>query len=407
MFKNIDEAVFWVTHRMGNNMGFDHFRKYIEQENQIVEKLKYIHVGGTNGKGSTCNFLCDILIEAGYQVGTFTSPHLIKHQDRICINHQLIDDESFLSICNERIDTWIKYDLNMFEVDFDIMTHYFFNEKVDFVILEVGLGGRLDCTNVIKNSLASVIVTIGLDHMDRLGNTLSEIAYEKAGIIKENGLVILGEQNVETNQVLKSVAKEKEATCFDIEEIKIKAENKLSFTYREYEFSLATNAIYQCHNAACAVETLLQLKERKIVNISDENIVAGLNKSKWSGRFETVSENPHIIIDGAHNEHGVKALVKSINKMNKKIVVVFAALKDKDSHTMVKMLHEASYKMIVTEFDFYRATKADNLKYFNDILVIKDWKQAIEEAVQLSDSGVVVVCGSLYFISEVRNKIVT
>ena len=392
----------WICNQRGENRSFEKFQKYIQLHNPDVTKLRYIHVAGTNGKGSTCNFLCDCLIEAGYKVGVFSSPHLVTHQDRICINHQWIPDEDLLRLVNERQALWEKYHLSMFEIDFDMMILYFSRSHVDYVVLEVGLGGRLDATNVIENPLASVIVSIGMDHMERLGNTLEEIATEKAGIIKPNHLVISGETKGVTSQKIQQIAQQKKAVLCWIEFPQKTKDVPVQFVYREREYKLSSLADYQIHNAACAIETLYQLREKGLVSISNNQIQAGIERSQWAGRFDVVANEPMVIVDGAHNEHGTDALVGSINKLPHPCILVFAALKDKEYSAMIAKLKASVDEMIITQFDFYRAATATMLNTQSGLIVMEDWKQAIELACQKAGKqGSVVVTGSLYFISEI------
>ncbi|MPN07446.1 Folylpolyglutamate synthase [bioreactor metagenome] len=193
MFKDIDTFLAFITSKKTSMKSHpDDFKRLINDLGNPQWQLKCLHVAGTNGKGSVTNYLRSILQQAGYRVGTFTSPHLIVHNDRIRINDVYISDEELLSIANEHDQFWKDYDLSMFEIDMVISILYFLRQRVDYVVYEVGMGGRLDPTNII-HALASVIVNIGLDHMEYLGDTLDKIAYEKAGIIKENGLVFTAE----------------------------------------------------------------------------------------------------------------------------------------------------------------------------------------------------------------------
>lgn len=402
MFTTCDEAVEWISHRRNQNKGLDHFKQYLKEYNADVDQLRTIHVAGTNGKGSTCNFLADCLMEAGYRVGTFTSPHLIKHQDRICINHGWIDDESFLQLCLRYHSLWQAHDLNMFEIDFDIMCRYFVAQKVDYAIVEVGLGGRLDATNSIQSPCASVIVSIGLDHMDRLGDTKEKIAKEKAGIIKPHCLIINGEKEKGPKEVIQEVAADKNAIYVELEEPERLSISPLSFRYKEVEYQLNTMATYQIHNASCAIETLQQMQQRGLVQIDCAAIQRGISKSLWRGRFETVSQNPRVIVDGAHNEHGVGALIDSLKYCPRPIVLVFAALKDKDFKAMIQRLNQNVDEMIITEFDFYRAATTETLNEEAKLIAMKDWREAIQFAEsKVKNEGTVIITGSLYFISDV------
>ena len=180
MFVNIEEALAWIMNKRNNNYSFEHFKKVAEDFGNIQDKLKMVHVAGTDGKGSTVNYLADLLISQGFKVGTFTSPHYVTHLDRIRINGSNIPDQDFLKLLNKNYDFFIENDLSMFEMDYLLMAEYFYEEKVDYAVVEVGLGGRLDSTNIVKSPLLEIITTIGYDHMDRLGNTLTEICRENA-----------------------------------------------------------------------------------------------------------------------------------------------------------------------------------------------------------------------------------
>lgn len=403
-FNTIEEAVSWVTARHNQNIGLDHFKEFIQNYSNELHQLKIIHVAGTNGKGSTCNFLCDCLIEAGYKTGMFTSPHLIAHQDRITINHQWISDEFFLEQCNQRADLWQKWQLNMFQIDFDIMIHYFFEEKVDYAIIETGLGGRSDSTNVIECPLASVIVSIGLDHMERLGDTKAKIASEKAGIIKPGCLVINGEKEEESRLVIEKEANLLNAELITVKNAEILSSNPLMMKLDNLTVTLSSLASYQVHNASCAITTLWALRQKKLLEITDLEISSGLLKSNWKGRFEVMQNHPLVIVDGAHNEHGVDALVQSMKNLPSPRIVVFAALKDKEFTGMIQKIRGQCESMIVTTFDFYRAAKLSHFEEGKDFEKEENWQKAIEKAIDLAEeNGTVIITGSLYFISNVIN----
>lgn len=402
MFSCCDEAVQWIISRRKKDHSQDHFKAYIEQNNPAVNQLKVIHVAGTNGKGSTCSFISECLMCAGYRVGVFTSPHLVAHQDRITINHQWISDEAFLRIANQRVALWEKWNLAMFEIDVDIMMLYFLEEKVDYVVLETGLGGLEDATNCIENPLISVIVSIGLDHTERLGDTIDKIAYHKAGIIKENGLAVAAYQNDESHAVIEEVAKSKQASLHWVRVPEALRSHPITFTYRNELFTLSSLAQYQIHNACVAIETLYLLKEKKGLKIDLESIQKGILKSHWAGRFDILQKKPSIIVDGAHNEHGVSALIQSMKCLERPLVLVFAALKDKKYEHMIKALHQEADEMMITSFDFYRAANVEMLNTEEGLEVQQDWKKAIELACdKTKEKGTVLITGSLYFISEV------
>ena len=194
-FNDINSAIDYVINRRNMNLGLENFKKIMSSLGNPQDDFKVIHVAGTNGKGSTISIIRDVLMFNGFKIGTFTSPHLITHQDRIRINNINISDEKFIYYLNKYYDLIEENNLSMFEIDTLIMSVYFKESNIDYGIIETGIGGRLDCTNIFNNPLVSVITTIGFDHIDRLGDTLDKIAYEKAGIIKENSNVVVGYLN--------------------------------------------------------------------------------------------------------------------------------------------------------------------------------------------------------------------
>lgn len=399
MFTDINAALeVLMARRRSLHPQLHKFKKLIEDLGNPQDELKSIHIAGTNGKGSTTNFIRSICQQQGYKVGTFTSPFLVHHHDRFRISDVDINDEKLLELINRSYPYWDEYDITMFEIDMLIAIWYFLDEKVDVAIFEVGMGGRKDATNVLSAPLASVITNISLDHMDQLGDTKEKIAVEKAGIIKETGLVITGETTPSVLDVFKEKANRK---IIELQPIQNPINRVL--LYRETEIHLKSYAKYQLRNAALAYEVCYQLDKHKILPFDEENIVGGLEDTLWKGRFEVVSSEPLIIIDGAHNEDGVRVLVESIVDLPKPLVVVFAALRDKDTTKMLEQLEKVSDQLIVTTFDFYRAQTAEKLKIKENIISFEDYTEAINKGKELSKDGTLVITGSLYFISEVRH----
>lgn len=398
MFSDINQALeVLMDRRRSLHPQLFKFKKAMEALGNPQHQLKSIHIAGTNGKGSTTNFIRSIAQAQGYKVGTFTSPHLVKHHDRFRINDQDISDDKLLELINRSYPLWDKYDITMFEIDMLIATWFFIDEKVDLAIFEVGMGGRKDATNIIY-PIASVITNISLDHTEQLGDTVEKIAIEKAGIIKETGLVITGEQKQSVIDIFKNKAQREVITIPKIDSV-----NPRELVYRNSVVHIQSYAKYQLQNATLAYEVCYQLDKQGIMTFDLENIIAGLENTQWKGRFEIVSQNPLTILDGAHNEDGIKKLVESIADLKRPIVTVFAALKDKDTRHMVEQLNKASDQLIVTEFNFYRAQKAENLQFESDIIVVEDFKEAILLGQQLAKESTLVITGSLYFISEVRD----
>jgi dihydrofolate synthase/folylpolyglutamate synthase len=308
-----------------------------------------------------------------------------------------------------------------FEIVTAIAFVYFKEENVDYTVLEVGLGGRSDSTNIIKSSCISVITTIDYDHTDVLGDTLGKIAYEKAGIIKENGLVVSYPQQEEALEVLKQVSRDMQAELIvcPMEYVEIEDINEFgglfNFKYNGETFNhlkIGLLGEYQIYNAVLALTTLLTLRERGLVNITDEQLRNGLQKTKWKGRLEVLRRNPTFLIDGAHNLQGIKTLKESL-KMFKynKLILGIGILKDKDVEHMVETLAPLADEIVITEVNMPRKKEAESLekivkKYNDKTYVEKDIKKAIDKAYELaSEEDLIVFGGSLYLIGDVRKII--
>ncbi len=402
MFKTTHDFIDYCTNRMNKGrFNLDHFKALLEKLGNPQLKLKTVHIAGTNGKGSTTDYLRSILQTAGYKVGTFTSPHLEVHNDRIRINNVYISDEELLEYGNRFYTLIEENELSMFEIDTLIAIYYFCEKNVDIALFEVGLGGRLDATNVIL-PLVSLITSIGYDHMDILGHTLEEISFEKAGIIKENIPLITAEDKENCLFVFKSVCEERSSDFLKIHPAKnVIIGDSIQYEYHHLIIQLNTLAIYQIKNSSLAIECALYLRELGYT-ISDENIRMGISSTQWKGRFETISLNPHIIIDGAHNMHGIDALVESTRLCKKPLIIVFSALKDKETEKMIHALVDIGDEVIVTEFEFYRAATLETLSMNNRVTSIRNPYDAINYAIKQSAGGTCLITGSLYFISEVR-----
>ena len=378
MYHNVDELIAEIEGRKNRGYGLSHFQAYMESIGNPHLDLCAIHVGGTNGKGSTTNYVRAILQAAGYRVGSFTSPYLITHRDRIRIN--------------DYYDSWIEWDLSMFEIDMCIASVYFKQQKVDYCVFEVGLGGRLDATNVLQ-PLLSVITNIGMDHSELLGDSYTAIAKEKAGIIKEGIPLVTAEKKAECCSVFAEIAKEKHSEVHVLKPIENRrCENlHILFDYGDHkQIKLATAADYQCENAALAIEAVSLLHGR--LHISEEILRQALAATQWKGRFEIVQKEPLVILDGAHNVEGIEALCDSLDNTHNP-VIVFSVLKDKNFTVMLEKLMGITDTMIVTKLHHERAYDMDRLAQQYDVCYIEDSKTAIQQACAMKRA---------VFISEVR-----
>lgn len=399
-FHSSYDVIHQIEQKKRNGIALRKFKAFMESIGNPQTQLKCIHIGGTNGKGSTCNNVSEVLQVAGYRVGLFTSPYLETHHDRIRVNGVYISDEKIVEYANKYYDLWVEYDLSMFEIDMYIATQYFIDCNVDFAIFEVGMGGDKDATNIIE-PLVSAITNVGLDHMEYLGNSYLEIAQKKAGIIKHNTTFITSERKQECLQLFKRICDKQKVQMILCKECSnIKVDKELSFNYLQYKnVKQPTLASYQAQNAALAIEIIDYLRNHNDIKVSDKQLYEGLHNASWKGRFEIIQQEPLIILDGAHNREGMDALVSSLSIFNE-ISIVFSALKDKPYDDMLKKLLSLSKDVYVCEFDFPRAQSAKIIANGHPVKIVEDYQEAIKQAVH--KNKVTLVCGSLYFISQAR-----
>lgn len=386
-------------------------KKILQALGYPERQTRFIHFAGSNGKGSTLNATREILMGHGLTVGAFTSPHLERANERISINKTEITDEQFLRYANniarivqEQLDGKFP---SFFEIVTLIALQHFAHEKVDIALLETGIGGRLDSTNVITPEV-SVITTISLEHTDMLGETHAEIAFEKAGIIKPEKPVVVGVKNRDALRVIKEVAQDKNSQLFILnEEIDVNPLANGLFTYHDGEYSmknlvLAMEGTHQMDNAALAIKAA-----SLVVDQLDENKTRkALQQARWQGRFERFGER--IILDGAHNSEGTAALLTTLQQVEpqKVYTFVYAALQDKDHAISISMMDEIANKMIFTEITMPRAAKAEHLfsqsKHPNKY-IFKNWQAFLDNMHDsLQADELLIITGSLYFIGEVR-----
>lgn len=398
MFKTIDEALTWIMSSKKGEMTFSEFKRICKELNNPQNGLNIIHVAGTNGKGSTVAFLRDLLMLQGYKVGTLQSPHYLTHLDRIRLNGENIKEEAFLNIINKNYEFFINNHLGMFEMDYLIMLEYFKQEKVDFIICETGIGGRLDSTNVVDDTKLSIITNIGLDHVEMLGDTLEKICLEKCGIIKDNSNVLVGYLDENLKTIVKEKCKEKNSNYYEVENYEYIKDRTFKYCGRDYE--LLSYATYQMDNASLALKALEVLSYMYKFDIDYQKVKTAIKNTYWAGRFELVHQNPNVFLDGAHNPNGIEALCKSFDKLSGNKCIIFSALKRKDYLAMYEMLKEHCDKLIVTSFNYNGSIMVDDIDAENKE---NDYKKAITYAIKNYDNT--LICGSLYFISEVAKEV--
>ena len=382
-------------------------------------KLRVIHIAGSNGKGSTVNALREMLQQADYRVGAFTSPHLERVHERITINGVQISDKQFLAYFNKLaqiVEEHYNGDFpSFFEVVTLIMFQYFADQEIDIALIETGLGGRLDATNVVT-PLLTIITTISLEHTAFLGDTFAKVATEKAGIIKEGVPVIVGVRNEEALAVIKDTAIQQHAPCFILGRDftvtdHLQGVNSQRFTYKKDDLLLTDMIVkmagaHQMDNASLAITAMTILRENGIFNITDQSIRQALQDAQWAGRFEQWPNN--FVLDGAHNSEGTAALVQTLQKVypNHCYHFVYAALADKDHANSVALMDAVASSMTFTQIALPNAMPAKSLAQLSTNAKKADYNKW-QDAIQAMLSGrnaedIVVVTGSLYFIAEVR-----
>ena len=408
---------------LGSDLGLNRIQCLMDKLDNPQDKIKVIHVAGTNGKGSCCAMLSSILIEEGYSVGVYTSPHLEEYNERYTVNGTRISNEDFakyMSIVKEKCDE-LKFDGTGQPTIFEVVTAlgflYFYDKKIDYLILEVGLGGRFDATNVIKTPILSIITSISKDHVEFLGDTISQIAFEKGGIIKDNCPLVLYTQSNEVYETEKRIADGKNAKLYyakkngitilkkSIEKTVFNVKNEF-LSYENLELSLIGK--HQINNAATVLLACEALKDIGI-SICEPSIYNGIKNAKWSGRMEVVCQEPLTVIDGAHNIDGIDMLAKSLEEYfpGKEITLLIGILGDKEYRKMIERLLPLAARVVFTEpnnsrkWDVFALTET-----ISDFNLEKYKEKNIEKAFDLAKSittkdGVLCCAGSLYLIGEI------
>ncbi|MGM0215111.1 bifunctional folylpolyglutamate synthase/dihydrofolate synthase [Enterococcus sp. AZ109] len=423
----IEEAVDWIHSRkkFGSRPGLERVQALLNKAGNPEKQVPVIHIAGTNGKGSTVAYLRSILAAAGLTVGSFTSPYIEEFNERIAINGKSIADEDLI--------TWVeRYQPLVAELDqdaaingiteFEVLTSlaldFFLEQKVDIAIIEVGLGGLLDSTNVVQ-PLLTAITTIGYDHTDILGETLPEIAMQKAGIIKKDVPIVTGNITAEALTVIKQKAENEQAALYQygkdyqVDYLKPDGSWGERFNYtsdvgRISKLKISLLGRHQIENAGVAIKLYQLYCQQKQLIFEEKAVRNGLLAAQWPARMEKISDEPLVILDGAHNDHAIKRLVENMKRefSEYNIHILFSALETKDIDSMLKDLRKIPHAhLYITTFDY---PKSLNLSRFDDqetdrFSVVSLWQFGLAEILEaMDDSDLLLVTGSLYFVSEVR-----
>ena len=418
----IETALEWIHSRLKFNIrpGLTRIEALLKLLENPEKELSMLHIAGTNGKGSTVAFTRGILEQLGLTVATFTSPFIETFGERMAINGHPIPDEKLIKYVGQLKPLVEEMDkdarlagITEFEIITALAFRYFADEHVDVALIEVGLGGLLDSTNVIQ-PVATAITTIGMDHMDILGDTLEKIAAQKAGIIKPYTPLVTGKIADETLGVIAETAQTNQAKHYQYGiDYQVEILENERFNYKDDEIHLlnlekSLLGLHQIDNAALAVKLTMVYAHKIGLSLSEEAIRVGLRRTFWPARMEEVSQAPLTLLDGAHNVHAMQRLLENLKNefSGRKITILFSALVTKDITEMIKMLQTVdNSKLILTTFDYPKALKLEDFAYLEkeNVTLAEDWKStyaALKE--NLHEDDVLLMTGSLYFMSQIR-----
>ncbi|WP_291732859.1 folylpolyglutamate synthase/dihydrofolate synthase family protein [Clostridium sp.] len=423
-----EEAMKYITEvgNFGSNYGLERTYKLLEHLGNPERDLKLIHIAGTNGKGSTTSMITEILMGEGYKVGMYTSPFIEEFEERIQINRNNIPKERLAILMDEikvAVDKVIEAGYNHpteFEIITVLMLLYFKKENIDFGVIEVGLGGTLDSTNVIK-PIIQVITSISFDHTNLLGNTLEKIAREKAGIIKKGIPTVIYPQQEEVLKVIKNKCFEMDSELYIANNENLKFENIVNLD-KPYQLLKYNNEIdillpllgeHQIINLSVAMQAIEVLNNKNIIDISIANIVKSIKNVSWKGRLEVLSNNPYVVIDGAHNIQGIKTLSRNIKKYFKyeNLYLILGILADKDVEEMIKIITPMAKKVYSVTPNSIRGELAESLKdevskFNKNCKAFDKYEEAYLEALNdASEKDLILASGSLYMIGDMRKII--
>ena len=418
----IETALEWIHSRLKFNIrpGLTRIEALLKLLGNPEKELLMLHIAGTNGKGSTVAFTRGILEQLGLNVATFTSPFIETFGERMAINGHPIPDEKLIKYVEQLKPLVEKMDkdarlagITEFEIITALAFRYFADEHVDVALIEVGLGGLLDSTNVIQ-PVATAITTIGMDHMDILGGTLEKIAAQKAGIIKPYTPLVTGKIADEALAVIAETAQTNQAKHYQYGiDYQVEILENERFNYKDDEIYLlnlekSLLGLHQIDNAALAVKLTMVYAHKVGLSLSEEAIRVGLRRTFWPARMEEVSQAPLTLLDGAHNVHAMQRLLENLKNefSGRKITILFSALVTKDITEMIKMLQTVdNSKLILTTFDYPKALKLEDFAYLEkeNVSLAEDWKSTYATLKEnLHEDDVLLMTGSLYFMSQIR-----
>ena len=414
---NIDKALekLYSLRQLGVKLGLHNIKKILDHLDNPQNSFKSIHIAGSNGKGSTASFIASILMESGLKVGLFTSPHYVQFNERFRINGEMIPNE-YIAQFIEKLDEYIdNNEITFFEISTALGFKYFKDKNVDIAVIETGLGGRLDATNTLLPE-ASVITSISLEHTKILGDTLEKVAAEKAGIIKENSNVFVGDMKDEAINVLSKISSEKKSKIYLLKDYCNFNEDSLNLSLKSQSLNLYSTPLrgyHQLKNAALAVLTL----DRSVGFGCVDNVLKGINNvignCGTQGRYEVYNDKPRIIFDSAHNPEGMQAFVNEFKYEKdsyKNRIAVFGAMSDKNLEEMFATFSPLFSKIFVTAIETERAASISELKNIakrnnSEVEAIENVENLITDFSKSSEDDCLVILGSIYLVGEVKSKL--
>lgn len=403
----------------GSVLGLDNMRELLKRLENPQDSLKFVHISGTNGKGSVLAYVSTVFKEAGYRTGRYISPTLFSYREKIQVNESFIGREDLARLTEEvkkaaeEMQNSGKGFPTIFEIETALAFLYFAEQKCDIVILETGLGGALDATNVITTSVMEVITSISMDHMEFLGDTLGKIALQKAGIIKPHTSVVSAVQDMEAMEVIRDVCRKKECVFDTVDQEQIKdisyGYEGQSFSYKDWKnIKISLMGSYQIKNAALALEAIEALRKLGY-ELNDKAVYQGMKTAVWKGRFTVISKEPFIIMDGAHNQAAAEELVRSLKLYypGKKFYYIFGMFRDKDYHQVIRLTAPLAEHIVTVETpENPRALPAEELKKAvaevnPSVEAAGNLRMAVNQVMeQIDKDAVIVIFGSLSFLGE-------
>ena len=423
---NYNEARQYLTEvtKYGSVPGLDSIRELMRRLGNPQDKLKFIHIAGTNGKGSVLAYLSTILKKAGYRTGRYVSPTLFSYRERIQVDGDMIGREDLARLteivrdASEDMERDGLAHPTSFETETAVAWLYFVEKNCDIVVLETGMGGKLDATNIVRTTVLEILTPVSMDHMEFLGDTLAAIAGQKAGIIKPHTTVVSAPQEADAMEVIEKTCREKECTLYTVDQGCLSDvvygwdRQKLSYrNWKDVEISLAGR--YQIQNAMTALEAVNALRELEY-KIADSDVYEGMRETVWRGRFTVIRKNPAVILDGAHNPAAARELKASLEQYfsGRTLRYIFGMFRDKDHEKVIELTAPLAEHIITVETpDNVRATPAEALKeevarVNPSVEAAKSIADAVEKTLsQASPEDVIVIFGSLSFLGEAERAV--